>query len=73
MILTSKIEVEMLTEDMDDALQFFYREMMCDTIMAQKNQCLPEDKLLAWSNLLTFMNEVRDSFYQSLHPVPALA
>lgn len=73
MILTSKIEVEMLTEAMDDALQFFYREMMCDTIMAQKNQCLPEDKLLAWSNLLTFMNEVRDSFYQSLHPAPALA
>jgi len=73
MIKTAKIEVEMLADDMDDALQFFYREMMCDSIMAQKEQCLSEEKLLAWSNLLTFMNDVRDSFYQSLQPVPAVA
>lgn len=73
MSCTTKIEVEMLTDGMDDALQFFYREMMCDTINAQKDQCLPEEQLLAWSSLLTFMNNVRDAFYESLQPAPAVA
>lgn len=62
---TSKIEVEMQSEDIVDALQFFYSEMMCDTIMAQNGQCLPEDKLLAWSNHLSFMNDVRKQLFLS--------
>lgn len=66
--LTTKIEVDVLSEGMDDVFEFFYNEMMCDTIQAQKDQCLPEKSLHAWSNLLYFMNSVRDSFYSQVAP-----
>lgn len=68
MSVTTKIEVEVMTESMDDVFRFFYNEMMCDTIQMQKDQCLPEKSLHAWSNLLYFMNCVRDSFYNQVAP-----
>lgn len=67
--LTTKIEVEVMTEGMDEVYGFFYNKMMCDTIHAQKDQCLPEKSLNAWSNLLYFMNCARDNFYSQVAPI----